>query len=294
VVVASTHREQFITDVVDASGTFSRDGAQFAVPVWDLSGRGRESGIAIYDVVDDAHSLLSFRHRMNWPGELLPRGNVRGNAPAAVTSMSFSPSGATLAVATLAPRAGVLFFDVITQGIRGWSQIWDDQIAELRYSPDGRFVVATGASNERGGDIYVFNEQGDRVWNRTAADGYQTPSPDDDLEAAPFPYTPTTPIDTMAFSADSTTMACTSSFTPEAYIYVIKVESSETYQLNTTCNVVTLVFDRSGQWLVTAEAWKPSICVLDIVSGDKLYETALDNIFYIEATSWSEDYNDHD
>ena len=81
VKVVSTHQQQDITDVFEASVAFSHDGMKFAVPVF-VSG---DRCTAIYDVIDDANSLLGFRREIFWPkGYLFV--NMRRNCDAILTN----------------------------------------------------------------------------------------------------------------------------------------------------------------------------------------------------------------
>ena len=121
--------------------------------------------------------------------------------------MTFSPTGATLA---LADAGKVFFIDVIGRTFSGWTRGYDDfDILALQYSPDGRFLAAAGKDLKSDynirfdGFIYMFNERGDDLWNLASGGaGERLPG-----------------IDTLAFSACSTKVACVASGNAEKLSY---------------------------------------------------------------------------
>ena len=59
----SMDQQQDITDVIEPSAAFTYDGMGFAVPVFVSNNRC----IALYDVTDDANSLLNYRRDVSIP-----------------------------------------------------------------------------------------------------------------------------------------------------------------------------------------------------------------------------------
>ena len=264
VKVLSMDQQQDITDVIEPSAAFTYDGMEFAVPVF-VSGNGC---IVLYDVSDDANSLLNNRREISFPKQFC-YDFICEHMP-----MTFSPSGETLA---LAGSGKVFFIDVIGGTFGGWTQSYHDfDILALQYSPDGHFVVAAG--NDLNSDydirfdgfIYIFNEHG-RSLLRLSSSGAGERLPG---------------INNLAFSTCSTKVACVASYMAE--VYIVDVNSGHAHLLTMADSVDAVVFDPSGQQLVVAHG--SSICIIDTMSGTKLHETPFfDSSLKIEAMSWPED-----
>ena len=259
--------QQNITDVCEPSVVFSHDGFELVVPVF-ASGH---HCIAIYDVLDDGNSLLHDRREIFWPEEF-SRFGIDSQLP----YMAFSPTNETLA---LASSGQVFFIDMIDGTFGNRSRAYDDlDVLALQYSPDGRFVVAAGNDLSSDDDtrfngfIYVFNENGNNLWNLAlGGTGERLPG-----------------IDTVAFSACSTKVACVAQETTD--VYIVDTDSGHAHRLTMTRSVDAVVFFPSGQRLLTVH--RSSICIIDSMSGAKLHETTFfDSSLKIEAMSWQDDFH---
>ena len=270
--VVSRRQQQDITRVIDPSVAISHDGMELAVPVF-VSGHGC---IAIYDVIDNANSLLGDRREIFWPESLFYCFFDTG------MQMAFSPTGATL---VLAGCGQVFFLDVIDEMFSGWSCRYDDfDIRVLQYSPDGRFVVAAGSDVTEYGDgfLYMFNEHGHNLWNLDSESiGEGLPG-----------------IHTLAFSSCSTKVACCALQREQVYkVYIVDVDSGHAYPLTMTHSVDAIVFDPSGQRLIMYSIIdsRSVLCIIDSRSGAKFHEvTFSDPNLRIAAMSWPVERNADD
>jgi hypothetical protein len=272
VKVVNIHQQQDITEVYAPSVAFSHNGAELAVPV-TVSGL---RCIAIYRLHTSCHCvgpLLQDRREIFWP-EHVRHPEYLGTA---MPYMAFSPTHETLA---LASSRQVFFIDVIGKTFANCSLEYDnfDALA-LQYSPDGRFVVAAGNDlisdddTRFDGFIYLFNENGNNLW-----------SLDSGLSGERLPV-----FDTVEFSACSTRVACVAQATTD--VYIVDVDSGHAHRLTLRMATLGIVFDPSGQRLVTVH--HSSICIIDSMSGAKLHETAFfDSSLKIQAMSWPEECNE--
>ena len=273
--VVSKHLRQNITDVIAPSATFSRDGFMFAAPV-SISGN---ACIAVYHVIHDADSLLSDPIEIFWPE------HASLFLTCSEIMMSFSPSAETLALA----GSGKLFFlDLISQSFSSCTQEYASfDIWALHYSPDGRFVAAAGNDLDSDhmikfdGFIYMFNSMGNNLWQLASdSTGERLPG-----------------IDALSFSSCNKKMACINRFCKEAnddaLLYIVDVDSPRAHKLRVLDPVWAVVFDPSGQRLITVHS--SSICILDIMSGAKLHEAHFfDSSLTIAAISWPKDGHEDD
>ncbi len=86
-------------------------------------------------------------------------------------------------------------------------------------------------------------------------------------------------------------MACVALET--AQVYIVDVDSGRAYRLAMKHSVQAVVFDPSGQRLITVHL--TSVCIIDSMSSLKLHETSFfDCRFKIEALSWPEHGNTDD
>ena len=261
VTLVSKHRQQDITDVIEPSAAFSRDGTTFAAPVF-VSGN---ACIAVYDVLDNAAFLLRNRTEILWPD----RAGMR--PPTAPIIMSFSPTAETLA---LAADETFFFIDLNGESFTGCTPSYNGfDIWVLQYSPDGCFVATAGIDLDCdyhikfNGFIYMFDSLGNNLWKLTAdSTGERLPG-----------------IDTLSFSSCNTKIACINRGDPDAPLYIVNVDSGHAHRLTVSAKAV--VFDPSGQRLITVHS--SSICILDIMSGAKLHEAPFfDSSLTIETISW--------
>ena len=248
VKVVSVHQQQDIADVIAPSVAFSHDGMKLAVPVFVSS----DACIAIYDVIDSADGLLGPRREIFWPEpvSILLMGSS--------LQMAFSPNDESLVLSGLG-RVG--FIDAIDGTFTGWSRDYAEfDIVAIQYSPNGSFVVAVGndldssdyKSNRWDGLIHMFNADSNHLW-RLASEGTG-----EGLAG----------IDTLAFSSCSTKMACVAG--GKAWLYIVDVDSAHAHRLTMTDSAKEVVFDTTGQRLITLH--RSSMCIIDITSGTKFHE----------------------
>lgn len=250
VKVVSVHLQQDIADVYDVpSVAFSHDGMKLAVPVFVSS----DVCIAIYDVIGSAYVLLGHRREIFWPG---PVSTILTGFS---LQMAFSPNDESLVLSGL---GRVCFIDAIDGTFTGWSRHYAEfDIVAIQYSPNGSFVVAVGTDVESSdyksdrwdGLIHMFNADGNHLWELDSEDTGEG----------------LTGIHTLAFSPCSTKMACVA-FLGKAWLYIVDVNSARAHRLTMTESAKEVVFDTTGQRLITLH--RSSMCIIDLTSGTKFHE----------------------
>ena len=97
-----------------------------------------------------------------------------------------------------------------------------------------------------------------------------------------------TGIATLAFSSCSTKMACVAGET--ARLHIVDVDSAHAHRLTITDSAEEVVFDTTGQRLITLH--RSSICIIDSMSGTKFHEVLFsDSSLEILVISQLEDSN---
>ena len=100
-------------------------------------------------------------------------------------------------------------------------------------------------------------------------------------------------FDIAVFSSCSTRVAACNTWADEARVHIADVESAQCLVHRMTMRVHALVFDLSGQRLITVHS--SSICIMDSASGARLHETQfLDSRLRIQAVSQPKEISEDD